>query len=151
MDPVMIVLVPGFLGGLIVALVMFRMKARSSLDSFRDLPRSTDPINMARIRVEGVGGLGLVAMALTVAWFVPRIRQHVAIGLGLGVLLAVVLILLRRRRGPMLSSGEAPGANSTLSLDAPPPPPEVDHRGVPRARMRNESAWAPDPAGAGPK
>jgi hypothetical protein len=138
MDPVMLVLIPGFLGGLIVALVMFRMPAsRSSLDPLRDLPRTTDPINMARIRVEGVGGLGLVAMALTVAWFVPRIRQHVAVGLALGVLLAVLLILVRRRRGPMTSSGGTPGANATLSIDVPTPPRDEDGRGIPPASAQN--------------
>lgn len=137
----MIVLVPGFLGGLIVALVMFRMKARSSPDPLRDLPRTTDPINMARIRVEGVGGLGLVAMALTVAWFVPRIRQHVAVGLALGMLLAVVLILVRRRRGPMPSSSGTPGANATLSIDGPTPPRDEDGRSVPPpARAQNVTA-----------
>jgi hypothetical protein len=120
MDPVTLVLVPGFLGGLVLALLIFRMQApSSSLDSLRRHPISTDVINMARIRVDGVGGFGLVIMALTVAWFVLRIRQHIAIGLGLGVLLAIVLVIVRRRSGPMPSSGETPGANSTLSIDDP--------------------------------
>ena len=118
MDPVTIVLIPGFLGGLVVAFIVFRMQAPSrSIDSLR--PISTDVINIARIRVDGIGGLGLVAMALTVAWFVLRIRQHIAIGVGLGVVFAVVLILVRRRSGPMPSSGATPGANTLLSLDEP--------------------------------
>src|SRR3990170_7675823 len=109
MDPVTLVLVPGFLGGLVLALLIFRMQApSSSLDSLRRHPISTDVINMARIRVDGVGGFGLVMMALPVAWFVLRIRQHIAIGIGLGVLFAVVLIIVRRSSGPMPSSGETP-------------------------------------------
>ena len=120
MDPVTLVLVPGFLGGLVLAFLIFRMQAPSSpLDSLRRHQISTDVINMARIRVDGIGGFGLVVMALTVAWFVLRIRQHIAIGLGLGVLLAIVLVVVRRRNGPMPSSGETPGANSTLSIDDP--------------------------------
>ncbi len=138
MDPVMIVLIPGVVGGLILALIIFRMQAPpGGVDPLRNLPVTTDIINMSRIRVDGVGGLGLVAMALTVAWFVPRIRQYLAIGLALGVLLAVVLILLRRRRGPMPSSGGTPGANTTLTLDAPPSPPDYDPRDIPPPHMRS--------------
>src|SRR5512134_668189 len=125
MELLLVVLVPGVIGGLVVALVAFRMRGpRSSVDPLRNVPPSTDTINMARIRVDGIGGLGLVAMALTVAWFVPRIRQHVLLGLALGILLAAVLVLVRRRSGPMPSSGKAPGANATLSIDAPAGPRE---------------------------
>lgn len=141
MDPVTLVLVPGFLGGLVLALLIFRTQApSSSLDSLRRHPISTDVINMARIRVDGVGGFGLVMIALTVAWFVLRIRQQIAIGLGLGVLLAVVLILVRRRSGPMPSSGETPGANSTLSIDAQTALCDRDDRGVPPVRVQDAIA-----------
>lgn len=141
MDPVTLVLITGFLGGLVLALLIFRMPASSSsLDSLRRHQISTDVINMARIRVDGIGGFGLVMMALTVAWFVLRIRQHIAIGLGLGILLAVVLIAVRRRSGPMPSSGETPGANSTLSID-----PIVSNKGnddgrLPPARIHHVTA-----------
>ncbi len=87
-------------------------------------PFSTDVINAARIRVMGVGGLGLVAMALLVAIFVPRIGQSVGIGLCLGVLLAVALIAGRRRAGPLPSSGQRVGANTILSIDTSAPPTE---------------------------
>jgi hypothetical protein len=80
---------------------------------------STDVINAARIRVAGVGGLGLVAMALVVAWFVPRIGRTLAVGLVLGGIFALVLILGRRRTGAMPSSGLRPGANTILSIDDP--------------------------------
>ena len=141
MDPVMLVLVPGFLGGLVLAFLIFRMQAPSSPpDSLRRHPISTDVINMARIRVDGIGGFGLVMMALTVAWFVMRIRQHVAIGLGLGVLLAVVLIAVRRRSGPMPSSGETPGANSTLSLDVPIDSSDRDDTRLPPGRIHHLTA-----------
>ena len=140
MDPVTIVLIPGFLGGLVVAFIVFRMQAPSrSIDSLRNHPISTDVINIARIRVDGIGGLGLVALALTVAWFVLRIRQHIAIGVGLGVVFAVVLILVRRRSGPMPSSGATPGANTLLSLDEPRTARDRDDR-LPPARVLDVTA-----------
>ena len=142
MDPVMLVLVPGVIGGVVLALIIFRIQApRTGVDPLRNFPLTTDIINMARIRVDGVGGLGLVAMALTVAWFVLKIRVHLAIGLGLGILFAIVLIALRRRRGgPMPSSGETPGANSTLALDGPPSPADSGPHDVPGARIRDAAA-----------
>lgn len=97
MDPVILVLVPGFIGGLVVALVLFRLKpSPATVDPFSRESLSTDVINMAHIRVAGVGGLGLVAMALVVAWFIPRIWQHLLVGAALGVTLAAILIFRRR-------------------------------------------------------
>jgi hypothetical protein len=119
MDPVTIVIVPGFIGGLLVALVFARLNSRSDAsDPFTAERPSTDIINMARIRVAGIGGLGLVAMAGVVAFSIPRIRQSMAIALGLGALLGAVLVLWRRQAGPMPSSGQRPGANITLSIDS---------------------------------
>ena len=60
-------------------------------------PITTDPINIAHIRVAGIGGLGLVAMAGVVAWYVPEIRVATAIALVAGVALAAGLIAWRRR------------------------------------------------------
>ena len=122
MDPVTLVLVPGLLGGLVFALLFARLRQRRPgseppPDAFRNQPLSTDVINMAHIRVAGVGGLGLVATALWVAWFVPRIGQTLAVGLVFGVLIAVALILRRRRHGAMPSSGRRAGANTTLAID----------------------------------
>ena len=122
MDPVILIIVPGFLGGLVIALLFIRLHGRpadAASVTVASEPLSTDVINMARIRVAGVGGLGLVAMALTVAWAVPRIRQTLAAGLLLGAIGGVVLILRRRRNGPMPSSGRRPRANTTLSIDDP--------------------------------
>jgi hypothetical protein len=121
MDPVALFAAVGFLGGLVIAccfaLLRRRLQARASPDIFRAGRLSTDVINMANIRVAGIGGLGLVAMALTVALNVPRIGQSVAIGLVLGVVLAVTLIILRQRRGPMPSSGRHSGATAVLAID----------------------------------
>jgi hypothetical protein len=120
MDPVTLVIIPGFIGGLVISLLLARLHRKSeNFDPFTAEQPSTDIINMARIRVAGIGGLGLVAMAAVVAVMIPRIRQSLIIGLALGALFAVILILLRRRAGPMPSSGRRPGANTTLSIDSP--------------------------------
>ena len=136
MDPVTLILVPGILGGLVMAWVIVKLQRRgigSARDPFPE-PMSTDVINMAHIRVAGVGGLGLVAMALAVALWVPRIGQSLALGLVLGAAFAAVLIIRRRRSGPMPSSGRRAGANTALSIDAPAgePAAERDEPGVSR-------------------
>ena len=59
-------------------------------------PVSTDPINIAHIRVAGIGGLGLVAMAGVVAWNVPGIRIATLVAVPAGLVLAVALIAWRR-------------------------------------------------------
>ena len=135
MDPVILIVVPGVIGGLAIALLIAlqRRSGKHRADTFGENP-STDVINMARIRVAGIGGLGLIAMAAVVAWFVPRIGQTLLIGLVLGVALAVTLILRRRQTGPMPSSGRSAGANAILSIDRPMTPEEDDVR---RTQDRN--------------
>jgi hypothetical protein len=103
-----------------VAIALFmalrgRRSGKRKSDRFSD-DLSTDVINMARIRVAGVGGLGLIAMAAVVAWFIPRIGQTLLIGLVLGIVLAVAMILRRRRVG----------AKAILSIDRPMTPEEKE-------------------------
>lgn len=125
MDPVTLVVVPGFLGGLVIALFVFWRQRRDSAPSvvqpFRRGEFSTDVINMSSIKVAGVGGLGLVAMAAAVALDVPRIGQTITLGLLLGGVIAAITIYRRRSSGALPSSGQRRGANTTLSLDAPAP------------------------------
>jgi len=121
MDPITLLIVPGFVGGALVALCLVRAHRRST-QADRALAHDgdgvmTDAINMAHIRVAGVGGLGLVAMALLVAVFVPSIGASLALGAALGTVFAVVLIVWRRRTGPMASSGRRPGAKTMLSIE----------------------------------
>jgi hypothetical protein len=135
MDPVTMILVPGLIGGAVIALFFFWLQRRHPTESTIS-PRSpdaplTDAINMSGIKVAGIGGLGLVAMAVAVALDVPRIGQTVLVGLALGVVLAAVLIARRRRGGAMPSSGEQPGANTTLAIDQAKEPrdPRAERRG----------------------
>ena len=112
-------------GGILVAILLaiaHRLRpGRRQADAFAKGAGAgrTDVINIASIRVAGVGGLGLVAMAGALAWSIPRIGQTMALGVVLGAGLAVALILWRRRLGPMPTSSGRPGANTTLSIDEP--------------------------------
>ena len=121
MDPATAVLIPGVLGGLIVAAIVIALERRQHaapavVVPIR-LPITSDVINMASIKVAGLGGLGLVVMAATVAIDVPRIGQSIAVGFGLGLLGAVAAIVWRRRTGPLPSSGRHVGANTVLAID----------------------------------
>lgn len=128
MDPVIGVLIPGILGGLVLAWLLVKLPRRRPGpvdDPFAGMA-ATSVINMSQLRVAGVGGLGLVAMAVATALDVPRIGQSLALGLILGAVFAAVLILRRRRTGPMPSSGRHAGANNMLSIDETPAPAETD-------------------------
>ena len=121
MDPVTMVLVSSILGGLGIAFLMVRRQGRgpSALTDAPMPPVTTDVINIAHIRAAGLGGLGLFAMALVVAWFVPVIRLALGAGVLFGALLGAVMILRRRRNGPLPSSGGSAGANVILSIEQP--------------------------------
>ena len=122
MEPIYLLVIAGVVGGLVMAAWLFRFNRAHSVSPFdggtqHDGP--TDIINMAHIRVEGVGGVGMVLMAIAVALGIPQVGKSMAAGLLLGALMAVVLIRWRRAAGPMPSSGQRPGANTTLAIDAP--------------------------------
>ena len=131
MDPATLFWTVGFPGGILFVVFLMRLKrgqpTGSSADPFSNR-LSSDVINIARTPVAGIGGLGLIAMALAVALDVPRVGQTVALGLVLGAVFAAVLIGRRRRRGPLPSSGQSTGANTTLSIDTPPSPADQANR-----------------------
>ncbi len=124
MEPLLIVLVPGLLGGLVLALliniarVLNRQGPRTVVVPRHLAAPSPSLINMANIRVEGLGGLGMVAAVVAVAIADPRIRLATVIAGCLGTGLALVLIALRRRSGGMPWSGDGTDNRFTLRLDA---------------------------------
>lgn len=61
----------GALGGAVVFLARSGRGLRGALTAERE-PSHAGTINIAHIPVIGIGGLGLVAMAAFVAWFLPR-------------------------------------------------------------------------------
>lgn len=108
MEPVLIALVPGVIGGLLVALLIARWRTKIPSAPFpRSLPAPTPAvINIAAIKVEGIGGLGMVAAVLAVAIADPRIRLAIMIAAVLGAALAVGLIVIRRHPAPLPYRGE---------------------------------------------
>ena len=142
MEPLLIVLVPGVLGGLLLALLMTRFSPRVRTIVVRRQLAAPSPalINMASIRVEGLGGLGMVAAVVAVAIADSRIRTATVVAAVLGSALAIVLIALRRRRGPLVSAGDGPDDRSLLHLESVRPagdaaPPEIHRRTMSLARV----------------
>jgi hypothetical protein len=118
MEPLLIILVPGVLGGLVLALLIAgnRQAPPSTFVPRRLAAPSPALINMAHIQVEGIGGLGMVAAVVAVAVADSRIRLATIVASVLGAGLALVLIAVRRRTGALSSSDNGPG-RSTLRLD----------------------------------
>ena len=121
MEPLLLILIPGTLGGFALAFLIPRLRRRTRVvvPHELELPSPT-LINMAHIRVEGVGGLGLVAAVLAVAAFDPRIRLAILGAAALGTVLAVALIALRRSTGALPSSTDGPDSRLPLRLDRGP-------------------------------
>ena len=114
MNPVTLFIASGFLGGLVLAMLVVlsnRRERRSSpvIIPYRPERMSTDVINMASIKVAGVGGLGLVAMAAAVALDVPHIGQSVGVGLVLGTIMAAVMIVRATEKRPNALEWRADG------------------------------------------
>lgn len=119
MEPLLIVLVPGVLGGLLLAMLLAvnRPRTPAIVVSRRLAPPSPSLINMANIRIEGLGGLGMVAAVVAVAVADPRIGLATIAAAVLGAGMALVLIAMRRRTGALPSGGDGPGDPLTLSID----------------------------------
>jgi hypothetical protein len=116
MEPLLIILIPGVFGGLFVSLLIARNR-RGTPPTFvprkLELP-SPSLINMSSIKVEGLGGLGMVAAVIAVAIADPRIRLAMLAAMILGGALALLLIGLRRREADHSESG--PGGDSLLHI-----------------------------------
>jgi hypothetical protein len=146
MEPVLII-VPGVLGGVAIALALSAWRRRINARRTKQIPASEalppDAINMSSIRVAGIGGLGLVAMAVAVAWKIPRIGLTMELGLLLGALMAVALIAVRHRFGVMPSSGRHGGANTVLAIDDRAPTEEAGADGERRTSASSVPLLAP--------
>src|SRR4249920_3051004 len=84
MSPIIFVVVLGIAGGVAMAAWMIWTSRRAgrprvSTGPIVETHLSTDMINMAHIRVAGVGGLGLVFMSIITAIYLPSVGQ--ALGL----------------------------------------------------------------------
>jgi len=118
MEPLLMVLIPGLFGGLILSWLIGR---HGSTTPPTFVPRrleapSPSLINMSSIKVEGLGGLGMVAAVIAVAIADSRIRFAMIIALVLGAGLAIGLIAMRRRAAETGSSA-GPDDRSLLHLE----------------------------------
>jgi hypothetical protein len=93
--------VAGAIGGLLLLTVIRRLNRApddAAPDAFLRDGLSTDVINFSRIRVTGVGGLCLVAVAFSMAFSLPPVGAAMALGVVGGVLLSFGLLGYRRQR-----------------------------------------------------
>ena len=99
------------------------------------MPREerTVEINISGIPVAGVGGLGLVAIAVLVSVLMPAATWLMASGLAGGCLLAIVLVLARRRADHREPGGRAP---AVLFVESPAEGRELPREGEGYKRMR---------------
>jgi hypothetical protein len=119
MEPLLIILVPGVIGGIVLSMLITRLR-RTTPPTFvpkRLEPTSPSLINMSSIKIEGLGGLGMVAAVIAVAIADPRIRLAIIIAAVLGGGLALFLIRARRSSGG-LHSGDDPDGDSLLHLES---------------------------------
>jgi hypothetical protein len=133
METALALMLPGLLGGLILAAALARLNRTpsSKLSRRSDLePISPDVINMAHIRVAGVGGLGMMAAALIIAINLPEIGFALLVAVALGVIMAAGLIAYRSRPNQPGGGGHDGMPASVLTLD--------DHRPGPRSRTGRE-------------
>jgi hypothetical protein len=119
MEPLLVILLPGILGGLVVALLIALRPGRTSSTFVPRRLEAPSPalINMAHIRIEGLGGLGMVAAVVAVAIADSRIRGAIILAAVLGIGVALALIAIRRRTGALPSGGDGPDDRSLLHLD----------------------------------
>jgi hypothetical protein len=68
----------------------------SAPDSFQRDDLRIQVIDVSRIRVAGLGGLGLMVMAIALGFVIPRIGVSLALGLAGGFLISFAIASYRR-------------------------------------------------------
>ena len=120
MDVALALVFPGLLGGLLLAALLARLNRRpsSGLVTRSTLePVSPDVINMAHIRVAGIGGLSMIAAGIIIAVNLPEIGLSLLAALSLGAALAVGMIVYRSRSASARDGGNGGLPPSVLALD----------------------------------
>jgi hypothetical protein len=105
-------------------------------------PLDPTTMNLSGIRVQGIGGLSLIAVVLLISLTMPAAWWLAAMGLSGGIVLGVALVVRRRRLG--FSSGGGPttlfGAGSSACPDSGV---ESDREAHPAAlRLRRSTLFA---------
>jgi hypothetical protein len=119
--------------GMVVALVLAHLRPTTARvrDDLASEMHTSDVINMSHIRVAGVGGFGLVVVALAIALEFDLAGIALLSGLVGGAVGAGLLIALRRH-GPVDSSSQGPSARVFLTVDG----------GLRRRRARDDDRGA---------
>jgi hypothetical protein len=113
-------LLPAVVGGVLLAgaLRWLNRRPSSGVVSQSALePVTPDLINMAHIRVAGLGGLGMLGAVVVTAASLPEIGVALAASVGLGAAIGAGLIAYRRRTAPAGSGGHDGLPPSVLALD----------------------------------
>jgi hypothetical protein len=133
-------LLPALLGGLAFAGLLRWTNRRPSSGVVTQSvlePMSPDLINMAHIRVAGIGGLGMVGAVVVTAIALPQIGIALSAAVGFGAAMAAGLVAYRARSSAAAAGGDDGRPPTVLALDdrsprvSPQPPREWP--GAPRA------------------
>jgi len=111
---------PAVVGGVLLAALLMRVNRRASsgLVAPSELePMSPDLINMAHIRVAGLGGLGMLGATVVTAISLPQIGAALVASVGLGAGVAAGLIAYRRRSAAAGDGGPDRRLPTMLALD----------------------------------
>ena len=85
-------------------------------------------INQSKIRIAGIGGLGMVAMVPVMAYAMPEVRQFLFLTYGAGIAGAFAFIAYRRWIRP-----ERPHRPTLMVLHTPERTDDARHRSGPEA------------------
>lgn len=111
---------PAVVGGVLLASVLRYVNRRPSsgvvVRSALE-PMSPDLINMAHIRVAGLGGLGMVGAVVVTAISLPQIGMAMIAGVVAGIAVAAGLIAYRVRPGAAQGGADGDGPQTLLALD----------------------------------
>jgi hypothetical protein len=120
MDVALAFVVPGLVGGLLLAALLARLNRRPSSGLVRHSTLeavSPDVINMAHIRVAGIGGLSMIAAGIIIAVNLPEIGLSLLTALSLGAALAVGMIVYRSKSTSAREGQNGGLPPSVLALD----------------------------------
>lgn len=113
-----LLVIPAIIGGALALGIRLFTGRPSSSGHFRPdafgKEGGSGAINMSRIRVAGVSGLGFIVVAIVTAFVLPRVGDTLALGLVGGAIGGGLILLYRRHGGPLRSGGQAPGGRAFL-------------------------------------
>jgi hypothetical protein len=104
----------GLVAGMMIAAHAWSHRRTYVADVFADDASAPDGINFSRLRVAGVGGLGLVLVAIVVALRFELTAVVMAFG-ALGGSVGGLLVIALRRHGRLGPGASGPGAHTFLA------------------------------------